>query len=107
MLERRRGVCQDFAHLRSAACGRWGWARYVSGYCAPTSTASPGWKEPTLRTPGSACSARQNGWVDFDPTNGCTVGDSHIVLGWGRDFHDVSPVKGVVLGGSGSLRRGG
>jgi transglutaminase-like putative cysteine protease len=39
------------------------------------------------------------GWVDFDPTNGCMVGTEHITLGWGRDFSDVSLLRGVILGG--------
>ena len=39
------------------------------------------------------------GWVDFDPTNDCLVDDEHVTLGWGRDFGDVTPMRGVILGG--------
>ncbi len=101
VLDRRRGVCQDFAHLQIGCLRSLGLAcRYVSGYLrtdpAPGharlegADASHAWV--------SVYSPRQ-GWVDFDPTNGCLADERHITIGWGRDFHDISPVKGVVLGG--------
>jgi transglutaminase-like putative cysteine protease len=101
VLQRRRGVCQDFAHLMIGCLRSLGLAcRYVSGYLR--TDAQPG--RPRLQgadashawvsvfSPGA-------GWLDFDPTNGCRPSDRHITIGWGRDFHDLSPVKGVVLGG--------
>lgn len=102
VLARRQGVCQDFTHLMVAALRALGLpARYVSGYVrtrpppgqarrrgADQSHAWVGaWLGPGL------------GWVDLDPTNALVVRDEHVVLGWGRDFSDVSPVRGVVLGG--------
>lgn len=104
VLQRRRGVCQDFAHLQIGCLKSLGLAaRYVSGYLR--TTVAPG----QTRLQGADAShawlsvfCPDNGWVDFDPTNGCLVTDQHITLGWGRDFHDVSPIKGVVLGGGSS-----
>lgn len=101
VLEKRHGVCQDFAHLQIACLRSQGLAcRYVSGYLR--TDPQPG--KPRLQGADAShawvsvfCPA--NGWVDLDPTNGCAVGERHITIGWGRDFHDVSPVKGVVLGG--------
>jgi transglutaminase-like putative cysteine protease len=101
VLEKRRGVCQDFTHLLIGCLRSLGLAgRYVSGYLRTDpqpgrlplvgADASHAWV--SVFCPGS-------GWIDFDPTNGCRTSDRHITIGWGRDFHDVSPVKGVVLGG--------
>jgi len=101
VLEKRRGVCQDFAHLLIGSLRSLGLScRYVSGYVRTDpqpgrprligADASHAWVG--VFCPGS-------GWLDFDPTNGCRPSDRHITIGWGRDFHDVSPVKGVVLGG--------
>ena len=102
VLSRRQGVCQDFSHLMIAALRALGLpARYVSGYVRtrppPGGTRRRGadqshaWVGAWLG-PGA-------GWVDLDPTNALVVRDEHVVLGWGRDFGDVSPVRGVVLGG--------
>jgi transglutaminase-like putative cysteine protease len=107
VLERRRGVCQDFAHLQIGCLRSLGLAaRYVSGYLR-TQT-----RPDETRLAGADAShawtsvyCPRNGWTSFDPTNGCLVAEDHIVLGWGRDYHDVSPVKGVVLGGVGSTLR--
>jgi transglutaminase-like putative cysteine protease len=101
VLEQRRGVCQDFAHVEVAALRSIGLAaRYVSGYIrtyapdsAPRLTGADGshaWV--SVFCPGV-------GWVDVDPTNNLVVKEEHIVLGWGRDFADVSPVRGFILGG--------
>jgi transglutaminase-like putative cysteine protease len=98
VLRNRRGVCQDFAHvmigaLRSLRLA----ARYVSGYVRPGAKvqgaqASHAWV--SVFVPG-------DGWCCFDPTNDVIPSDSHITLAWGRDYGDVTPVKGVTLGGGG------
>jgi len=101
VLSERRGVCQDFAHLAIAGLRAMGIpARYVSGYLL--TQPPPG--KPKLR--GSDASHAwlsvylpEFGWVDIDPTNDCMPEDEHVTLGWGRDFGDVSPLCGVVLGG--------
>ena len=101
VLETRRGVCQDFAHLGIACLRSLGLAaRYVSGYIATTSP--PG--KPRL-TGVDASHAWMSvfspdfGWVDFDPTNGIVPLDSHITVAWGRDYDDVGPIRGVLVGG--------
>jgi transglutaminase-like putative cysteine protease len=107
VLGKRRGVCQDFAHLLIGCLRSLGLAsRYVSGYLR--TDPQPG-KPRMLGADAShawvSVFCPQNGWLDFDPTNGCRTSDRHITIGWGRDFHDVSPVKGVVLGaGESSLK---
>ncbi len=97
----RRGVCQDFAHLMIGCLRSIGLpACYMSGYILTHppegqprmvgADASHAWVSvycPTL------------GWVDFDPTNRCLVQTEHITLGLGRDFSDVTPMRGIVLGG--------
>ncbi len=96
VLEKRAGVCQDFAHLMIGALRSLGLAaRYVSGYLrsGPSlqgSEASHAWVSVFI--PGS-------GWAYFDPTNDCVPSDSHVVIGWGRDYGDVTPLKGITLGG--------
>ena len=101
VLEHRRGVCQDFAHVMIACLRSLGLAaRYVSGYLRTTrkeedsalvgADASHAWVavySPTL------------GWVDLDPTNGVAVDGDHVTIAWGRDFGDVSPLRGVLFGG--------
>jgi transglutaminase-like putative cysteine protease len=99
--EKRRGVCQDFAHLGIACLRSLGLpARYVSGYLrtrAPIgkarlvgADASHAWF--SIFSPG-------NGWIDFDPTNNLQIGEEHITIAFGRDFGDVSPVAGILTGG--------
>jgi transglutaminase-like putative cysteine protease len=100
VLEKRRGVCQDFAHfmigcLRSSGLA----ARYVSGYIK------------TLRESGDESVGADAshawvsvycpplGWLDFDPTNDSVVGEDHVTVAWGRDFGDVSPLHGMIVGG--------
>lgn len=101
VLAGRRGVCQDFAHLMIGCLRGLGLpARYVSGYILTHppagqprmigADASHAWV--SVFCPGL-------GWVDFDPTNRCLVQCEHITLGWGRDFSDVTPMRGIVLGG--------
>jgi transglutaminase-like putative cysteine protease len=101
VFEQRSGVCQDFAHLMTACLRSLDLpARYVSGYLR--TLPAPG-KPRLIGADAShawvAVYCPDNGWVDFDPTNAQVVNDQHITLAWGRDFADVSPVKGVVLGG--------
>jgi transglutaminase-like putative cysteine protease len=101
VLHHRRGVCQDFAHLAIGCLRSFGMAaRYVSGYIetrpedgSPRLTgadASHAWFAVFL--PGS-------GWLEFDPTNNQQPVDQHITLAWGRDFSDVTPLKGIAFGG--------
>ena len=101
VLDSRRGVCQDFAHLFIGAMRSLGLAaRYVSGYIL--TTPPPGQERLQGADAGHAWVsvwAPPLGWVDLDPTNNLLVSDQHVTLAWGRDFHDVSPMRGVVLGG--------
>lgn len=100
--EKRRGVCQDFAHLEIACLRSLGLpARYVSGYLR--TTPSPGGARLEGADASHAwCSAwcPDRGWVDFDPTNDCVPADGHVTLAWGRDYNDVCPIHGVLLGGA-------
>ena len=100
VLESRRGVCQDFAHLMIGCLRSSGLAaRYVSGYIRTVRAA-----EPEALVGGDASHAWVSvycpplGWVDFDPTNDCVVGEDHVTLAWGRDFGDVSPLRGMIVG---------
>jgi transglutaminase-like putative cysteine protease len=103
VLEQRRGVCQDFAHLMIACLRSRGLAaRYVSGYLL---TQPPPGKPRLIGADAShawvAVYCPANGWVEFDPTNNLHPGLGHVTLAWGRDFSDVSPLRGVILGGGG------
>jgi len=102
VFEIRAGVCQDLAHLGIACCRSIGLAaRYVSGYLltrpAPGQTkllgadASHAW---------FAVWCPPLGWVDLDPTNDLLPGQEHVTVAWGRDYGDVAPINGVVVGGS-------
>ncbi len=101
LLELRRGVCQDFAHLATGCLRSLGLAaRYVSGYVA--TTPPPGMPRLTGADASHAWISAfcgPLGWVDFDPTNDAVVGDLHITIGWGRDYGDVGPIQGVFVGG--------
>jgi transglutaminase-like putative cysteine protease len=93
VLEIRRGVCQDFAHLMIACLRSRGLAaRYVSGYVRSLvgSAASHAWV---------AVYVPPFGWLELDPTNDTVVSTDHIAVAWGRDFGDVSPLRGIILGG--------
>ncbi len=101
VLANRRGVCQDFAHLMIACLRARGLAaRYVSGYVRlrPEQTS-------LLQAGAGASHAWVSvyippfGWLELDPTNNVHVGTDHIAVAWGRDFGDVSPLRGVILGG--------
>lgn len=101
VLQSRRGVCQDFAHLQIGCLRSLGLAaRYVSGYLR--TAPPPGRQRLTGADASHAWTSVYSpgfGWIDLDPTNDAIPSDGHVVLGWGRDFHDVSPIKGVILGG--------
>lgn len=97
----RRGVCQDFAQFQVACLRSLGLAaRYVSGYL---STVPPPGRPPLVGTDAThawvSVFCPPAGWIDFDPTNNQVSGDRYITLGWGRDYDDVSPLRGIVLGG--------
>lgn len=101
VLEHRRGVCQDFAHLAIATLRSQGLAaRYVSGYLR---TRPPEGKERLVGADAShawfSAFCPDLGWVDFDPTNNLLPAAEHITVALGRDFGDVSPVSGVLTGG--------
>ena len=101
VLADRKGVCQDFAHLAISGLRALGLAaRYVSGYLQ---TAPPPGKPKLIGADAShawiSLYVPEAGWVDLDPTNNLIPGESHITLAWGRDYGDVTPVKGVVMGG--------
>ena len=101
VLEHRRGVCQDFAHLAIGCVRSYGLAaRYVSGYIE---TLPPPGQEKLVGSDAShawfSVYLPNVGWMDFDPTNNQIPGDQHIVVAWGRGYGDVTPLKGVVFGG--------
>ena len=105
VLKHRRGVCQDFAHLLVSCLRQQGLpAAYVSGYLL---TKPPPGKPRLLGADAThawvSAYIPGTGWVDYDPTNACFVGNSHIVVARGRDFSDVSPVKGLFSGGAHKL----
>jgi transglutaminase-like putative cysteine protease len=101
VIRQRRGVCQDFAHFQIGCLRAMGLpARYVSGYLSTT----PPPNEPRL----IGCDASHAwvstylpgvGWVDFDPVNNLIPGDRHVTIAYGRDYGDVTPVRGVIVGG--------
>ncbi|MDR3523191.1 MAG: transglutaminase family protein [Acetobacteraceae bacterium] len=102
VLSQRAGVCQDFTHLMIAGLRAIGLpARYVSGYLR--TRPPPG--QPARRGADQshawvgAWMGPAHGWVDLDPTNNLVVKDEHVVLAYGRDYSDISPVRGVILGG--------
>ena len=97
----RRGVCQDFAHLMLSCLRSIGLAaRYVSGYLL---TRPPPGRERLIGADAShawvSVYCPDYGWVDADPTNAMFPGLTHVTLGWGRDYDDVIPLRGVLLGG--------
>ncbi len=113
-LEQRKGVCQDFAHIMVACCRAMGLpARYVSGYLlthpAPGqprligSDASHAWASvycPAVNASGEVDRVMPGCWLDFDPTNDRSPGEDYVTLATGRDFLDVSPMRGVIRGGA-------
>jgi transglutaminase-like putative cysteine protease len=102
VLAQRAGVCQDFTHLMIAALRAHGLpARYVSGYLRtkPPPGTKPRRGADQSHAWVSAWMGPTMGWVHLDPTNDLVVQDEHVVLAWGRDYGDISPVRGVILGG--------
>lgn len=99
--EKRRGVCQDFAHIAIACLRSLGLpATYVSGYLRTRFPADQAHLIGASATHAWFSVHVPNfGWVDFDPTNNCQPTDEHITVAYGRDFSDVSPVMGVLTGG--------
>jgi len=98
ILLNRRGVCQDFAHLMIGALRSYGLsARYVSGYIR----SGPRLQGAAASHAWVAVFDPKNGWLGFDPTNNMCTSDAHITLAWGRDYGDVTPVKGLTVGGNG------
>jgi transglutaminase-like putative cysteine protease len=102
----RRGVCQDFAHIMISGLRGIGLpAAYVSGYLRSTP------RDDATRLQGADAMhawvmiwcGTEAGWIGLDPTNAILASDSHIVLAIGRDYTDVAPLDGVVVG-SGAQR---
>lgn len=115
-LAMRKGVCQDFAHILIACLRGLGLpARYVSGYLLTQpppgqprlvgSDASHAWVSVWSPSPGGA--AGQGAWCDLDPTNDRAPGEDYVTLAVGRDYADVSPLRGVIHGGERHVLRVG
>jgi transglutaminase-like putative cysteine protease len=99
VMREHKGVCQDFAHLAIACIRSVGLpARYVSGYIE---TVPPPGVEKLFGVDAShawfSVYIPHLGWVDFDPTNNIMPGDQHITIGWGRDYADIAPMRGILL----------
>ncbi len=107
VMRERKGVCQDYAHLAIACVRSMGFpARYVSGYIE---TVPPEGVEKLIGADAShawfSVYDPAMGWMDFDPTNNMIAGEQHITIGWGRDYADIAPMKGIILSsGSHGLR---
>jgi len=102
VMAQRKGVCQDFAHLAISCLRSIGLpARYVSGYIE---TIPPEGQEKLVGVDAShawfAVFIPGMGWMEFDPTNNQIPGDQHITIGWGRDYADIAPLKGVLFSSS-------
>jgi transglutaminase-like putative cysteine protease len=102
VFEGKAGVCQDFAHVMIAALRAHGLAAgYVSGYLRTVNS-----KEEAVLRGADASHAwvavwcgEAAGWIHLDPTNDLVASQDHVAIAWGRDFSDVSPLRGVILGG--------
>lgn len=100
LLRIRKGVCQDFAHLALGALRQQGLAaRYVSGYILSQLEARPALIGAEASHAWISVFCPEFGWIDFDPTNNQMTSDQHIILAWGRDYADVAPTRGSILGG--------
>jgi transglutaminase-like putative cysteine protease len=103
VFKKRRGVCQDFAHVQIACLRSINLAaRYVSGYLR---TYPPPGMPRFIGADAShawvSAYCRGAGWLDMDPTNDVAPTDGHVTIAWGRDYGDVSPLRGLILGGGG------
>jgi transglutaminase-like putative cysteine protease len=103
VFKKRGGVCQDFAHVQIACLRSINLAaRYVSGYLR---TYPPPGKPRAIGADAShawvSAYCRGAGWLDMDPTNDVAPTDGHVTVAWGRDYGDVSPLRGLILGGGG------
>ena len=101
VLKMRKGVCQDFAHVEIACLRSLGLAaRYVSGYLL---TRPPPGQPKLIGSDAShawlALWAGELGWIDLDPTNNALPDAEHFTVAWGRDYGDVSPMNGFIIGG--------
>jgi transglutaminase-like putative cysteine protease len=101
VFKKRRGVCQDFAHLQISCLRSLNLAsRYVSGYLR---TYPPPGKPRLVGADAShawvSAYCPGIGWLEMDPTNNVVPSDGHVTLAWGRDYGDVSPLRGLILGG--------
>ncbi len=101
VFDKRHGVCQDFSHLQIACIRSLGLAaRYVSGYLR---TIPPPGKPRLVGADAShawlAVYCGEAGWLDVDPTNNIPVSTDHVTVAWGRDYSEVCPVQGVIVGG--------
>jgi transglutaminase-like putative cysteine protease len=99
VMKERKGVCQDFAHLGIACLQSMGLAaKYISGYLE---TLAPPGKEKLTGTDAShawfSVYIPEMGWIDFDPTNNKTPDEQYIVIGWGRNYFDIVPLRGVIM----------
>ena len=102
VLRKRSGVCQDFAHVMIAGIRGLGLpARYVSGYILtrPPPGGAPRIGADASHAWVSVWCGNESGWIEFDPTNDLLVEEEHVVVAYGRDFADVTPLRGVILGG--------
>jgi transglutaminase-like putative cysteine protease len=101
VLFQKKGVCQDFSHLMIAALRSLNIpCRYVSGYLEtfpPPGTAKLQGSDATHAWVSVYCPTL--GWLDFDPTNGKLISEEYIITAIGRDYSDVSPLKGILFGG--------
>ncbi len=98
----RSGVCQDFSHIMLGCLRSRGLAaRYVSGYLRtlPPPGADAAYVGADASHAWVSVFCPPFGWIDLDPTNDVRVSSGHIVIAWGRDFGDVSPLRGVIVGG--------
>lgn len=101
VLKNKRGVCQDFAHLQIGCLRSLGFpAKYISGYIE---TLPPEGQEKLVGSDAShawvSAYSPSEGWFEFDPTNDCLANEQHIITAWGRDYFDITPLRGVIYGG--------
>ena len=100
ILRERKGVCQDFAHFMTACMRSMGLScAYISGYINTRKTEEEHLIGADATHAWVSVYVKNYGFLDFDPTNDCIPTDEHIIVAKGRDFSDVSPLKGVITGG--------